>query len=128
CTRWKPSRSGIRAVDATEPAHASEGVAGLSIVEARQHFWDPAVNYHPWLRDQPPIPFRYGDYRRVRRQYLPLDYLADPARVSICRRRGGSLRRRPALPASFRTSRSSSTTLAFQRIAAPKASPAGTRQ
>ncbi len=26
------------------------------IVDAHQHFWDPRVNYHPWLCDQPPIP------------------------------------------------------------------------
>ena len=49
----------------------------LEIVEAHQHFWDPARNYHPWLRDEPPIPFRYGDYRALRRRYLPADYLAD---------------------------------------------------
>ena len=47
------------------------------IVDAHQHFWDPRVNYHPWLCDQPPIPFRYGDYAALRRPYLPADYLAD---------------------------------------------------
>jgi predicted TIM-barrel fold metal-dependent hydrolase len=49
------------------------------IVDAHQHFWDPRVNYHPWLRDQPPIPFRYGDYSALRRPYLPADYFADAA-------------------------------------------------
>lgn len=47
------------------------------IVDAHQHFWDPRVNYHPWLCDEPPIAFRYGDYRAIRRPYLPADYLAD---------------------------------------------------
>ena len=47
------------------------------IVDAHQHFWDPRVNYHPWLCDQPPIPFRYGDYSKLRRPYLPADYFAD---------------------------------------------------
>ncbi len=47
------------------------------IVDAHQHFWDPCVNYHPWLCDQPPIPFRYGDYSALRRPYLPADYLTD---------------------------------------------------
>jgi len=47
------------------------------IVDAHQHFWDPRVNYYPWLCDEPPIPFRYGDYRAIRRPYLPADYLAD---------------------------------------------------
>ena len=49
------------------------------IVDAHQHFWDPRVNYHPWLCDEPPIPFRYGDYRSLRRPYLPAHYLADAA-------------------------------------------------
>jgi predicted TIM-barrel fold metal-dependent hydrolase len=47
------------------------------IVDAHQHFWDPTVNYHPWLCDEPPIPFRYGDYATLRRPYRPADYLAD---------------------------------------------------
>jgi predicted TIM-barrel fold metal-dependent hydrolase len=47
------------------------------IVDAHQHFWDPRVNYHPWLCDEPPVPFRYGDYRALRRPYLPADYFAD---------------------------------------------------
>jgi predicted TIM-barrel fold metal-dependent hydrolase len=50
-----------------------------SIVDAHQHFWDPGVHYYPWLNDEPPIPFRYGDYRAIRRRYLPPDYLADAA-------------------------------------------------
>lgn len=47
------------------------------IVDAHQHFWDPRVNYYPWLCDEPPIPFRYGDYRAIRRPYLPADYFTD---------------------------------------------------
>jgi predicted TIM-barrel fold metal-dependent hydrolase len=47
------------------------------IVDAHQHFWDPRVHYYPWLCDEPPIPFRYGDYRAIRRPYLPADYFAD---------------------------------------------------
>ena len=47
------------------------------IVDAHQHFWDPRVNYYPWLCDEPPIPFRYGDYRAIPRPYLPADYFAD---------------------------------------------------
>jgi predicted TIM-barrel fold metal-dependent hydrolase len=49
------------------------------IADAHQHFWDPRANYHPWLCDEPPIPFRYGDYRPIRGPYLPADYLADAA-------------------------------------------------
>jgi predicted TIM-barrel fold metal-dependent hydrolase len=47
------------------------------IVDAHQHFWDPRVNYHPWLCDPAPIAFRYGDYATLRRAYLPADYFAD---------------------------------------------------
>lgn len=49
----------------------------FAIADAHQHFWDPRVNYHPWLCDQPPVPFRYGDYSGLRRPYLPADYFAD---------------------------------------------------
>lgn len=49
------------------------------IADAHLHFWDPSANYHPWLCDQPPVPFRYGDYSALRRRYLPADYLADAA-------------------------------------------------
>lgn len=53
------------------------------IVDAHQHFWDPRVNYHPWLCDQPPIAFRYGDYSSLRRPYLPADYFADAGSLPI---------------------------------------------
>jgi len=49
------------------------------IVDAHQHFWDIDSNYYPWLRDEPPVAFRYGDYRAIRRRYLPDDYFADVA-------------------------------------------------
>ena len=51
----------------------------LPIVDAHQHFWDPRVNYHPWLCDEPLRPFRYGDYSALRGPYLPADYFADAA-------------------------------------------------
>jgi len=51
----------------------------LPIVDAHQHFWDPRVNYHPWLCDEPLRSFRYGDYSALRRPYLPADYFADAA-------------------------------------------------
>jgi predicted TIM-barrel fold metal-dependent hydrolase len=68
---------------AAKPASVSDQTAGLAIVDAHQHFWDPATNYHPWLQDEPPIPFRYGDYRAIRRRYLPPDYLADAAPIRV---------------------------------------------
>ena len=51
----------------------------LPIVDAHQHFWDLKRNYLPWLSDEPPIAFRYGDYRALRRNYLPADYFRDAA-------------------------------------------------
>lgn len=48
--------------------------AEFPIVDAHQHFWDPLANYHPWLRDEPPVPFRYGDYSAIRRPYLSADF------------------------------------------------------
>ena len=68
---------------AEAPGRATETVAGLAIVDAHQHFWDPVANYHPWLRDDPPVPFRYGDYGAIRRRYLPPDYRADAAPIRI---------------------------------------------
>ena len=53
------------------------------IVDAHQHFWDPALNYHPWLRDEPPVPFRYGDYRAIRKRYLPPDYLREASGFKV---------------------------------------------
>jgi predicted TIM-barrel fold metal-dependent hydrolase len=55
----------------------------IPIVDAHQHFWDLESNYHPWLCDPDPIPFRYGDYGALRRNYLPPDYRADTARHRI---------------------------------------------
>lgn len=57
---------------------------GADIVDAHQHFWDLNGPLHyPWLEDQPPIPFRYGDYAAIRRSYLPEDFRRDTARQRI---------------------------------------------
>src|SRR5215208_1337543 len=55
----------------------------LPIVDAHQHFWDLSRNYHPWLCDPEPIPFRYGDYSRLKRSYMPADYRRDSAGFDI---------------------------------------------
>ena len=46
----------------------------MKIIDAHHHFWDPIANYHPWLRDEPMIPFRYGDYSSIRKPFMPDDY------------------------------------------------------
>lgn len=50
-----------------------------AIIDAHQHFWEPAKNPHPWLRPEARIPFRYGDYSAIKRRYLPEEYRADCA-------------------------------------------------
>jgi predicted TIM-barrel fold metal-dependent hydrolase len=49
----------------------------LPIVDAHQHFWDPAAGRHPWLSTHPLPSFRYGDYRALRRRYVPEDFRRD---------------------------------------------------
>jgi predicted TIM-barrel fold metal-dependent hydrolase len=61
-------RSDSRVVTVSDP---------LPIIDAHQHFWDLSLGKHPWLRDEPPPPFRYGDTRPLRRTYLPADYRRD---------------------------------------------------
>jgi predicted TIM-barrel fold metal-dependent hydrolase len=53
------------------------------IVDAHHHFWDLGRNHHPWLSDEPPIAFRYGDYTALRRNYLQPDYLGDTASAGV---------------------------------------------
>jgi predicted TIM-barrel fold metal-dependent hydrolase len=60
-----------------------DGAERPRIVDAHQHFWDLARNYHPWLCDPEPIPFRYGDYGALRRNYLPPDYRRDSADFDV---------------------------------------------
>ena len=55
----------------------------IPIIDAHHHFWDLERNYHPWLCDEPPILFRYGDYRALRRNYLPADYAHDTSAFDL---------------------------------------------
>ena len=51
--------------------------ADLPVIDAHHHIWDLAANHHPWLSEEPPPPFRYGDSRPLRRTYMPADYRRD---------------------------------------------------
>ena len=62
---------------------SAPSTARRRIVDAHHHLWDVQRNYHPWLRDDPPIPFRYGDYRSIRRNYLHEDYRRDSASFDL---------------------------------------------
>ncbi len=64
---------------------ANDDASAMPIVDAHQHFWDIEKNYYPWLCDSVPIPFRYGDYSALRRNYLPPDYRRDSAGFNIVR-------------------------------------------
>lgn len=49
----------------------------LPAIDAHHHLWDLRANRYPWLQDEPPGAFRYGDTRALRKNYLPADFLAD---------------------------------------------------
>ncbi|MGI9509293.1 MAG: amidohydrolase family protein [Geminicoccaceae bacterium] len=57
----------------------------MQIIDPHQHFWDLNRNYLPWLCDDQPIAFRYGDYSALRRNYLPLDYRTDAAGLEVAK-------------------------------------------
>lgn len=46
----------------------------LPIVDAHHHYWAVPANPHPWLVELPRIPFRYGDYSAICRDFLPEHY------------------------------------------------------
>jgi predicted TIM-barrel fold metal-dependent hydrolase len=53
------------------------------IVDAHHHFWQPTLGKQPWLLPEARIPFRYGDYESIKREYLPPDLLADAAGFDV---------------------------------------------
>ena len=48
----------------------------LPIIDAHHHFWDLSMRRHPWLAPDAMIPFRYGDYSSIKRNFMPDDYRA----------------------------------------------------
>lgn len=62
---------------------ARRGALPPFIVDAHHHVWDTRLGRHPWLCEEPPIHFRYGDYSAIRRPYLPADYRNDAAPIGI---------------------------------------------
>ncbi|MEM9442855.1 MAG: thioesterase, partial [Pseudomonadota bacterium] len=55
----------------------------IPIIDPHQHFWDLDKNYHPWLCDPSSIPFRYGDYTALKRNYLPDSYEKDASGFNV---------------------------------------------
>lgn len=56
---------------------SARSIRPKKIIDAHHHVWDLG-NDLPWLKDER-IPFRYGDYSSICRDYMPADYLADTA-------------------------------------------------
>ncbi len=55
----------------------------VPIIDAHHHFWDLSLDKHPWLSGAVRIPFRYGDYSAICRNYLLEDYLRDSAAHNV---------------------------------------------
>lgn len=54
-----------------------------ALVDAHHHFWEPAAGQQPWLRPGVRIPFRYGDYESIKRDYLPQQLRDDAASAGL---------------------------------------------
>jgi len=48
----------------------------LPIIDAHHHFWDLSLGRHPWLQPDVLIPFRYGDYASLKKNFMPAEYRA----------------------------------------------------
>ena len=46
----------------------------LPVIDAHHHLWDLSLEAQPWLCREPQLPFRYGDYAAIRRDFLFDDY------------------------------------------------------
>ena len=53
------------------------------IVDAHHHFWQPDLGKNPWLLPDARIPFRYGDYESIKRDYFPPHLIADSADFDV---------------------------------------------
>lgn len=53
------------------------------IIDAHHHFWQPRLGKQPWLRPEVQLPFRYGNYEAIKKDYLPPDLLRDAEGFNI---------------------------------------------
>ena len=49
-------------------------MANLPIIDAHHHFWNLSLNKNPWLNPSNQIPFRYGNYESICKNFLIEDY------------------------------------------------------
>ena len=54
----------------------------MKLIDAHHHYWDLVTNNHPWLCEEPRIPFRYGDYSALCKESMPQFMPDDYDRVS----------------------------------------------
>lgn len=59
------------------------GDHAIEVIDAHHHIWDLRLGKHPWLGPAPPIPFRYGDYSAIKRDYLAAEYRRDAGRFRL---------------------------------------------
>ena len=55
----------------------------LPIIDAHHHFWDLTLNKHPWLCGKERIPFRYGDYASLCKNFLVDEFKAVTANQNV---------------------------------------------
>ena len=53
------------------------------VIDAHHHVWRPSEGRQPWLRPGVRIPFRYGDYESIKRDWLPPDLRRDAAGLDL---------------------------------------------
>ena len=47
----------------------------IKIIDAHHHFWNLNTNYYPFLSDEIDTNFFLGNYKSIRKNYLPFDYI-----------------------------------------------------
>ncbi|MEL6298812.1 MAG: amidohydrolase family protein [Pseudomonadota bacterium] len=57
--------------------------AQTPIIDCHHHVWAPTAETHPWLAPGANIPFRYGDYSAIKRDYRPEDYDRDASGFDV---------------------------------------------
>lgn len=60
-----------------------EGLYNGPVVDAHHHFWQPSNRRYPWLLPGVAIPFRYGIYDAIKKDYLPPDLLRDAQGLNL---------------------------------------------
>lgn len=55
----------------------------LPIIDAHHHFWDLSMGKHPWLCGPERIPFRYGDYSSICKNFLVEEFKAVSANQNV---------------------------------------------